>query len=106
MDHLVQFTISIDDAHIAKMVENEAAKAMKDEVLKVCKSYIGCERNYWGDNEPGPALKKAIDIFMNDNREEIIDKAADKLAERLSRTKVVKEAAAKRILEENHDKLS
>ena len=45
-------------------------------------------------------LKKALDDFMKDNREEIIDKAADKLAERLSRTKVVKEAAAKRILEE------
>ena len=100
MDHLVQFTISIDDAHIAQMVEQKAAKAMEDEVLKVCKSYIGCERNYWGDNEPGPALKKAIDDFMNDNREEIIDRAAEKLAVRLSRIKIVKEAAAKRVLEE------
>lgn len=100
MDHLVQFTISIDDAHIAQLVEQKAAKALEDEVIKVCKSHIGDERNYWGDNEPGPALKKAIDDFMSDNREEIIDKAADKLAERLSRTKVVKEAAAKRISEE------
>jgi len=100
MDHLVQFTISVDDAHIAQMVEKEAAKAMKDEVLKVCKSHIGVERNYWGDGQPGPALKKAIDDFMNDNREEIINKAADKLAERLSKTKIVKEAAAKRALGE------
>lgn len=100
MDHLVQFTISIDDKHIAQMVEKEAAKAMQDEVLKVCKSHIGCERNYWGNNEPGPLLEKALDDFMKDNREEIIDKAADKLAERLSRTKVVKEAAAKRVREE------
>jgi len=100
MDHLVQFTISIDDNHIAQMVEKEAAKAMKDEVLKVCKSHIGCERDYWGNSEPGPMLKKALDDFMNDNREEIIDKAADKLAERLSRTKIVKEAAAKRVSEE------
>lgn len=100
MDHLVQFTISIDDAHIAQMVEKEAARAMKDEVLKVCKSQIGGEANYWGSGEPGPMLKKAIDDFMNDNREEIIDKAADKLAEKLSRTKVVKEAAAKRVREE------
>lgn len=99
MDHLVQFTISIDDAHIAKLVEDKAAKTMEDEVLKVCKSHVGCERDYWGNSEPGPALKKAIDEFMTNNREEIIDKAADKLAERLSRTKVVKEAAAKRVLE-------
>ena len=99
MDHLVQFTISIDDKHIAQMVEQKAAKAMQDEVLKVCKSQIGCETNYWGNNEPGPMLKKALDEFIKDNREEIIDKAADKLAERLSRTKVVKEAAAKRVLE-------
>lgn len=100
MDHLVQFTISIDDKHIAQMVEQKAAKAMQDEVLKVCKSQIGCEASYWSSNEPGPALKKAIDDFMKDNREEIIDRAADKLAERLSRTKVVKEAAAKRVSEE------
>ena len=100
MDHLVQFTISIDDKHIAQMVEKEAAKAMQDEVLKVCKSHIGCERDYWGNSEPGPMLKKALEDFMEDNRKEIIDKAADKLAERLSRTKVVKEAAAQRILEE------
>lgn len=99
MDHLVQFTISIDDAHIAQMVEQKAAKAMENEVLKICKSQIGCETNYWGNNEPGPVLKKALEDFMKDNREEIIDKAADKLAERLSRTKVVKEAAAQRILE-------
>ena len=99
MDHLVQFTISIDDKHIAQKVENEAAKAMQDEVLKVCKSYIGCEHTSWGDGQPGPALKKPIDDFMSDNREEIIDKAADKLAERLSRTKSVKEAAAKKVLE-------
>lgn len=99
MDHLVQFTISVDDAHIAQMVEKEAAKAMQDEVLKVCKSHIGCERDYWGNSEPGPMLKKALDDFMKDNREEIIDKAADKLADKLSRTKVVKEAAAQRVLE-------
>ena len=99
MDHLVQFTISIDDAHIANKVEQEAANALKDEVIKVCKSHIGVERNYWGDGQPGPALKKAIDAFMNDNREEIIEKAADKLAERLSRTKIVKEAAAHRVME-------
>ena len=100
MDHLVQFTISIDDKHIAQMVEKEASKALMDEVIKVCKSQIGGEANYWGSGEPGPMLKKALDDFMADNREEIIDRAADKLAERLSRTKVVKEAAAKRILEE------
>lgn len=99
MDHLVQFTISIDDAHIAQMVEKEAAKALMDEVIKVCHSHIGCERDYWGNKEPGPMLKKAVDQFMNDNHEEIIDKAADKLAERLSRTKIVKETSAKRVLE-------
>ena len=99
MDHLIQFTISIDDKHIAQMVEQKAAKAMQDEVLKVCKSQIGGEANYWGSGEPGPMLKKALDDFMKDNREEIIDKAADKLAEKLSRTKIVKEAAAQKVME-------
>lgn len=62
MDHLVQFTISIDDAHIAQVVEQKAAETLEDEVLKVCKSHIGVERNYWGDGQPGPALKKPSTI--------------------------------------------
>ena len=97
MDHLVQFTISIDDAHIAKMVEDKAAKALTDEVQKKCNFAIG--EKHWNDFEVGPALYKALEEFFKINKDAIIDAAADKLAERMMRTKAAKEAV-KKVVEE------
>lgn len=97
MDHLVQFTISIDDAHIAKMVEDKAARALTDEVQKKCKSAVGEE--HWGDFIVGPALKKELEKFFSDNKDTIIEAAADKLAEKMIRTKAAKEAV-KKVVEE------
>ena len=97
MDHLVQFTISIDDAHIAKMVEDKAARALSDEVLKKCKVAVGEE--HWGDFIMGPSLKKELETFFRDNKDAIIEAAADKLAEKMIRTKAAKEAV-KKVVEE------
>ena len=97
MDHLVQFTISIDDAHIAKMVEDKAARALTDEVQKKCKTAVGEE--HWGDFIVGPALKKELEKFFRDNKDDIIEAAADKLAEKMIRTKAAKEAV-KKVVEE------
>ena len=97
MDHLVQFTISIDDAHIAQMVEDKAAKALTDEVLKKCKLAIG--ENHWNGFEVGPALKNELENFFRDNKDDIIEAAADKLAEKMIRTKAAKEAV-KKVVEE------
>ena len=97
MDHLVQFTISIDDAHIAKMVEDKAARTLSDEVLKKCKVAVG--EGHWNGFEVGPALKNELEIFFRDNKDAIIEAAADKLAEKMIRTKAVKEAV-KKVVEE------
>ena len=91
MDHLVQFTISIDDEHIANMVEKKAVDAMEAEILKICKNQLGEEASYWNNREPGPLLKSKVDEFFDTHRDEIIDLAADKLAEKLVRTKAVRE---------------
>lgn len=93
MDHLVQFTISIDDNHIAQMVEQKAAKAMEDEVLKICKKYIYEERNnYWEQDKLGEPIKKEIRDFLDANKDAIIDETSKKLAEKMMRTKAIKEA--------------
>lgn len=97
MDHLVQFTISVDDAHIAQLVEEKAARALTDEVQKKCKVAVGEE--HWGDFTMGPALKKELENFFRDNKDTIIDVAADKLAEKMIRTKAAKEAV-KKVVEE------
>lgn len=91
MDHLVQFTISIDDKHIADMVEKNAVVAMEEKIRAICKSQLGEESTYWSKREPGPLLKSKTDEFFDKHRDEIIDLAADKLAEKLVRTKAVRE---------------
>ncbi len=91
MDHLVQFTITIDDKHIANMVEKKAVDAMEAEVIKICKQQLGTESTYWSKAEPGPLLKSKADEFFDKHRDEVIDLAADKLAEKLVRTKAVRE---------------
>lgn len=93
MDHLVQFTISIDDAHIAQMVEKEASKAMQDEVLKICRKYIYDDRdNHWQQDQLGEPIKKEIRAFFDANKDAIIDEASKKVAEKMMRTKAIKEA--------------
>ena len=97
MDHLVQFTISIDDAHIAKMVEDKAARALTDEVQKKCNVAIG--EKHWNGFEVGPSLEDELAKFFRDNKDDIIEAAADKLAEKMIRTKAAKEAV-KKVVEE------
>lgn len=93
MDHLVQFTISIDDKHIAQVVEQKAAKAMEDEVLKICRKYIYDDRDsYWGQDQLGEPIKKEIRAFFDVNKDAIIDEASKKVAEKMMRTKAIKEA--------------
>lgn len=93
MDHLVQFTISIDDKHIAEMVEQKAAKALEDEVLKICREYIYDDRdNYWQQDQLGEPIKKEIRAFFDANKDAIIDEASKKVAEKMMRTKGIKEA--------------
>lgn len=98
MDHLVQFSISIDEAHIAKLVEEKAAKVLSDEVRKKCNFAVG--EKHWDSFAIGPALKKELEKFFSDNKDTIIEAAADKLAERMMRTKAAKEAV-KKVVEED-----
>ena len=92
MDHLVQFTISIDDKHIAQVVEQKAAKAMEDEILKICRKYIYDDRNgYWQQDQLGEPIKKEIRAFFDAHKDEIIDEASKKVAEKMMRTKAIKQ---------------
>ena len=98
MDHLVQFTISIDDEHIAKLVENEAAKVLSDEVIKVVKKTIG-DGSYWGDGMSKTALEQVYK-FLEDHKDYIIQEAANEIATRMMRNKTTKAAIIDKIGEE------
>ena len=99
MDHLVQFTISIDDAHIAKMVEEKAARALTDEVLKIVKAEIGTPHDYFGGGMTDGALREVREI-LEDNKDYIIQEAAKEIANRVMRSKKSREAVIEKVGEE------
>lgn len=98
MDHLVQFTISIDDAHIAKLVEDRAAKTLEDEVIKVVKKTVG-DGSYWGEGMSNQALGE-VTKFLEAHKDYIIQETAKEIATRVMRSKKTKEAVLEKLGEE------
>lgn len=96
MDHLVQFTISIDDAHIAKMVEEKAAKALTDEVLKIVKAEIGTPRDYYSNGMSDKALREFREL-LDVNKDYIVQEAAKEIANRVMKSKKSREAVIEKV---------
>jgi len=95
MDHLVQFTISIDDAHIAKLVEDRAAKTLEDEVIKIVKKTIG-DDSYWGDGMSKQALEQ-VTKFLEAHKDYIIQETAKEIATRIMKSKKYKDAVIEKL---------
>ena len=95
MDHLVQFTISIDDAHIAKLVEDRAAKTLEDEVIKIVKKTVGYD-SIWGDGMSEQALKE-VTKFLEAHKDYIIQESAKEIATRVMRSKKNKDAIMEKL---------
>lgn len=94
MEHIVQFGISIDDEKIKKTIEDNAQKTLNEEIKKMINSSLGINSNcpsYQVNERIRNLVSDNIDTFLENHKDEIIDIASDKLMERLSRTKKVKE---------------
>lgn len=100
MDHLVQFTISIDDAHIAKLVEDRAAKTLEDEVIKVVKKTVG-DGSYWGEGMSKQALEE-VTKFLEAHKDYIIQESAKEIATRVMKSKKSREAVIEKVGEETN----
>lgn len=95
MDHLVQFSISIDDKHIAMLVEKEAARVLSDEVIKVVKKTVG-DGSYWGDGMSKQALGE-VTKFLEAHKDYIIQESAKEIAARMMRSKKNKDAIMEKL---------
>ena len=88
MEHIVQFGITIDDDAIRKHVEAKAADAvirgLMQSLFKL--GYNDKPLGISGD------VEEIIEMFLEEHKQEIVDAAAERLADRLVRTKAVKEA--------------
>lgn len=102
MEHVVQFAISMDDEAIkqsvAKNAENVIIKDLKESVEEV----VFDIRRTWSKERQREGLtrwaEKHFEEFLVENKSEIIEEAANMLADRLSRTKMAREALS-RVLE-------
>lgn len=98
MEHIVQFAISIDDDKIKRNIENSVEKQVTNKIKGDCmkalvgkKSITNCDYTQ--------KLKEMVDDNIQNFLAENKEIAADKLSEKLSRTKAVKEAINKSIEE-------
>lgn len=96
MEHFLQFAISIDDDAIVKRIEENAEKSitkdLRDKVGEILFGY-----NKWARREADAITGWTESLFMrylDEHKTEIIELAAKYLAEKLSRTKAVKEMLA------------
>ena len=107
MEHILQVAFQFDDEAVKKRLEDQCFEEVVDRIVKEYKSVAGEEYRYSGWDQFASKEKKIEDRFMqavnadvlegvNDfciqHKDEIIDLAASKLAEKISRTKKFKEA--------------
>lgn len=92
MEHFLQFAVNIDDDTIVKRIQENAEKT----ITKELKTEIGkniFSTDYYG--RPTDRLSEwsasFIEVFLEKYKDQIIEAAANALAEKLLRTKAVKE---------------
>ncbi|MFQ6189531.1 peptidase U32 [Bifidobacterium adolescentis] len=93
MEHIMQFAINIDDETIQNRIEEHAYsdvlnKLTKNAVDSVFSHSSAYTRNTMWEGLMGDALQS----FLEERKDEIIDKAANMLADRFQRTKKYREA--------------
>ena len=95
MEHILQFAVGIDDDAIVKRIEENAEKNITKELRdKVGRVMFGI--NYRGDEIDAITrwTESVFREYLNEHNDEIVKLAAKCLAEKLSRTKAVKEMLA------------
>ena len=95
MEHSVQFGIGIDDDSIRANVEKNAEKVIIADIKQEVMNKLFESGYYRGNARSGDPLsdysKQLIEGFLEKHKDEILDKTAKYLADKLVRTKAAKE---------------
>lgn len=93
MEHIVQFAINIDDKTIQNRIEEHAYTDVLNKLTKNAVDSIFSYTNaYSRDAMWRNLMEDALQSFLEERKDEIIDKAANTLADRFQRTKKYREA--------------
>lgn len=93
MEHVIQIGIGIDDERIREAIESKAEKEIMEE-LRAAATRAVFKHDEWRRTStrcPTEFFTEHVDAFLDKNRDELLRLAADRLAERLVRTKAVKD---------------
>lgn len=92
----VPVTIGIDEERIAKEIEQNVETKVVDNIVKAVEEAIYNKRSYYGtkDEPLRTMIRYEIDKILKEKEDLIVEVAATKLADKLSRHKAVKEKAA------------
>ena len=93
----VPVTIGVNEEEIARNIEQNVEKQVVDKITNEIKEIIFEKRSYYGSqytNDPLRCMvKKQIADILEENRDIIVNTAANILAEKLARSKAVREVA-------------
>ena len=90
-EHVIQVGFTFDEDAIIKAMVKSLQMRLESEIES------GVRNDFFGGKycEPKEAYAKALTNWLDGHKEEIIEKAAEKLTEKLWRTKPVKEMISK-----------
>lgn len=95
---IINIPISIDERVFESKIQNEYDKIIKEKIVdEVIKTLERADSNWNGRAEYGMKnlINNKLDDYIKDYKEEIIDKAAKILADRVIKTKKAKEELMK-----------
>lgn len=93
MEHIVQFDIGIDDKAIQNRIEEHAYEDVLDKLTKKAMDSVSRNTSAYSQALTWKTLMEdALQSFLEERKDEIIDKAANMLADRFQRTKKYREA--------------
>lgn len=99
MEHIVQFAIGIDDEAIRQRVIEGAYNDVVKNLMAEAKREMRLDGRYYQKETWKDIVGYALQNYFDKNKDLIIDLAAEKLADSYKRTKVFKEAMAKKMEE-------
>ena len=104
MEHIVQFAIGIDDDGIRKRVEERAEKQIVENIEQQVRDQLFESYYCIGHADKNSPLsdcsKRLIENFLEKHKDEMLEKAAAYLAEKLARSK-----AGKALLDGNAERV-
>ena len=95
MEHLIQMTINVDDKKIVESIERNAEKTITENLDKEVKKIIFNFENDWYNNGRIGGVsdwtEDRLNEFLEKHKDKIIDLASDKLADKMYKSKKVRE---------------